>query len=408
MIKLYDTNALIDLYDKIFDEEFYVSRISLRELENIKNSKNKDEETKYRARKLSKRFQEQSYMYHTVCTEFDNDPHLGNDDKIIKAVKFLQDEGIDVVFMTNDACCYNLAKAEGLKVRSTGAESDDESYLGFRELNLTEEELSEFYSCKDAYMCKIHPEILQNEYFFIKAKDEVVDIYRRVGNEAKRVLYPIFNSEFFGDVKAKDIYQRIAMDSMMNNQITMIGGKPGSGKTFLALGYLFQELEKNHIDRIVIFCNPIVARHAAKLGYLPGTAREKILGSQVGNVLASKLGSMFAVEKLIEDGKIVLIPAGDARGYQVPEYSGVYILESQNLDIELMKLILQRIGENSKVIVDGDHLNSQVDLDAFAGVNNGMRKMSEVFKGDQCFGQVILQNIYRSHIADLAEKMGEK
>ena len=43
MIKLYDTNALIDLYDKIFDEEFYVSRISLRELENIKNSKNKDE-----------------------------------------------------------------------------------------------------------------------------------------------------------------------------------------------------------------------------------------------------------------------------------------------------------------------------------------------------------------------------
>ena len=159
MIKLYDTNALIDLYNKIFDEEFYVSRISLRELENIKNSKNKDEETKYRARKLSKMFQEQSYMYHTVCTEFDNDPHLGNDDKIIKAVKFLQDEGIDVVFMTNDACCYNLAKAEGLKVRSTGAESDDESYLGFRELNLTEEELSEFYSCKDAYMCKIHPEV---------------------------------------------------------------------------------------------------------------------------------------------------------------------------------------------------------------------------------------------------------
>ena len=62
MIKLYDTNALIDLYDKIFNEEFYVSRISLRELENIKNSKNKDEETKYRARKLSKMFQEQSYM----------------------------------------------------------------------------------------------------------------------------------------------------------------------------------------------------------------------------------------------------------------------------------------------------------------------------------------------------------
>ena len=403
MIKLYDTNALIDLYDKIFNEEFYVSRISLRELENIKNSKNKDEETKYRARKLSKMFQEQSYMYHTVCTEFDNDPHLGNDDKIIKAVKFLQDEGIDVVFMTNDACCYNLAKAEGLKVRSTGAESDDESYLGFRELNLTEEELSEFYSCKDAYMCKIHPEILQNEYFFIKAKDEVVDIYRRVGNEAKRVLYPVFSSEFFGDVKSKDIYQRIAMDSMMNNQITIVRGPAGSGKSWLCMSYLFSLLEKGKIDKIIIFCNTVAVKNAAKLGFYPGDKNEKLLDSQVGNFLSSKLGSRIMVEKMIQEEKLVLVPVADARGYDTTGMNaGVYIQEAQNLDRELMKLLLQRLGEDTICLIDGDD-TAQVDLDAYAGMNNGIKRAVEVFKGQDFFGTVQLQKVRRSRIAEVAD-----
>lgn len=403
MIKLYDTNALIDLYNKIFNEEFYVSRISLRELENIKNSKNKDEETKYRARKLSKMFQEQSYMYHTVCTEFDNDPHLGNDDKIIKAVKFLQDEGIDVVFMTNDACCYNLAKAEGLKVRSTGAESDDESYLGFRELNLTEEELSEFYSCKDAYMCKIHPEILQNEYFFIKAKDEVVDIYRRVGNEAKRVSYPVFNSEFFGDVKAKDIYQRIAMDSMMNNQITIVRGPAGSGKSWLCMSYLFSLLEKGKIDKIIIFCNTVAVKNAAKLGFYPGDKNEKLLDSQVGNFLSSKIGSRIMVEKMIQEEKLVLVPVADARGYDTTGMNaGVYIQEAQNLDRELMKLLLQRLGEDTICLIDGDD-TAQVDLDAYAGMNNGIKRAVEVFKGQDFFGTVQLQKVRRSRIAEVAD-----
>ena len=403
MIKLYDTNALIDLYNKIFNEEFYVSRISLRELENIKNSKNKDEETKYRARKLSKMFQEQSYMYHTVCTEFDNDPHLGNDDKIIKAVKFLQDEGIDVVFMTNDACCYNLAKAEGLKVRSTGAESDDESYLGFRELNLTEEELSEFYSCKDAYMCKIHPEILQNEYFFIKAKDEVVDIYRRVGNEAKRVLYPVFSSEFFGDVKSKDIYQRIAMDSMMNNQITIVRGPAGSGKSWLCMSYLFSLLEKGKIDKIIIFCNTVAVKNAAKLGFYPGDKNEKLLDSQVGNFLSSKLGSRIMVEKMIQEEKLVLVPVADARGYDTTGMNaGVYIQEAQNLDRELMKLLLQRLGEDTICLIDGDD-TAQVDLDAYAGMNNGIKRAVEVFKGQDFFGTVQLQKVRRSRIAEVAD-----
>lgn len=161
-------------------------------------------------------------------------------------------------------------------------------------------------------------------------------------------------------------------------------------------------MDKNIIDRIVVFCNPVVARGAAKLGFYPGTREEKLLGSSVGEVLSSKLGDSSEVIRLIESGRLTLIPVGDSRGYEVPPHSGVYIMESQNLDITLLKLLLQRISEDSIVIVDGDR-KTQTDMAMYAGENNGMKRMSKVFRGNELFGQVDLQNIYRSKIAELAD-----
>lgn len=136
----------------------------------------------------------------------------------------------------------------------------------------------------------------------------------------------------------------------------------------------------------------------------PGTVNEKLLSSQVGNVLSSKLGSMLEVEHLIDCEKLVLIPAGDARGYEVPAHSGVYIMESQNLTKDLIRMMLQRVGEDCKIIIDGDYAE-QVDMEVYSGANNGMMAASDVFKGTELYGQVELQNIHRSRIAALADKI---
>jgi phosphate starvation-inducible protein PhoH len=120
----------------------------------------------------------------------------------------------------------------------------------------------------------------------------------------------------------------------------MLCGKPGSGKTYLAFGYLFYALEKHLIDRIVVFCNPVVAKDAAKLGFYPGTKLEKLMESQVGAILSSKLGDSSEVERLVAENKLLLVPAGDARGYEVPANSGVYIMESQNLTCDLLRMLL--------------------------------------------------------------------
>jgi predicted ribonuclease YlaK len=83
----------------------------------------------------------------------------------------------------------------------------------------------------------------------------------------------------------------MASDSLMNNKITMIKGPAGAGKSLLSVGYLFYLLEKGKIDKIIIFCNTVATKNSARLGFYPGTRDEKLLDSQIGNFLSSKLGS---------------------------------------------------------------------------------------------------------------------
>lgn len=63
-----------------------------------------------------------------------------------------------------------------------------------------------------------------------------------------------------------------------------------------------------------------------------------------------------------------------------------------------MKLALQRIGDDSICIIDGD-CRTQVDDVSFSGVNNGMRRASKVFRGHDVYGEVELKHIHRSKIA---------
>jgi predicted ribonuclease YlaK len=100
-----------------------------------------------------------------------------------------------------------------------------------------------------------------------------------------------------------------------------------------------------------------------------------------------------------------LLPLSDVRGFDTSGMNaGIYISEAQNMDIELMKLTLQRIGDDSICIIDGD-FNAQVDSEEFAGNNNGMRRASKIFRGHDIYGEITLKNIYRSKIAQIAENM---
>ena len=107
----------------------------------------------------------------------------------------------------------------------------------------------------------------------------------------------------------------------------------------------------------------------------------------------------------MQEEKLVLLPLSDIRGYDTSGMrAGIYISEAQNLDIDLMKLTLQRIGEDGICIIDGD-CKTQVDDITFAGSNNGMKRVSQVYRGEDIYGEITLKNIHRSRIAQIAEKL---
>jgi predicted ribonuclease YlaK len=100
-----------------------------------------------------------------------------------------------------------------------------------------------------------------------------------MGDGYRAISYETFDSRHFGKIKPLDCYQTLVADSFTHNKITLIKGPAGSGKTLLALGFLFNQLEKQRIDKIIVFCNTVAAKNSAKLGFLPGTRDEKLLDS---------------------------------------------------------------------------------------------------------------------------------
>lgn len=409
----YDTCALLNELHHAFETEnnFFISNITLKELENIKTSDKKDAETKFRARRLIHLLDSNADKYTIILYKKEWDSYLtdylsdNNDSRIIiSAYKTQQEISEEIIFITADSCCKCLAATLNLTTKYL-TDEDKTDYTGFKEILLSDEELGNFYSVVNYNKENLY-DLNINEYLIIKNKNnEILDKYKWTEDGLKPIPYVTFDSKMFGKVKPKDVYQQLAMDSMKKNKLTMVRGSAGTGKSFLSFGYLFDCLEKGIIDKIIIFCNTVATSGSAKLGFYPGTRDEKLLDSQIGNLLASKLGDKVAVERLIEDGILILLPMSDIRGYDTTGMkAGIYISEAQNMDIELMRLALQRIGEDSICILDGDS-DAQVDLSIYAGNNNGMRRVSEIFRNDPVYGEVTLQNIHRSRIARLAQQL---
>ena len=413
--KFYDTCSLLLKANHLWDEDCHIvlSSITLEELEHIKTSINKDPDVKFAARKLIKELDEHYGEYSVVFWNnelmlelTDKSLPITNDSKIIICALNWFNKlqlGDQMTFITNDICCKQIAHLV-LQCDIESIAEDAYNYDGYKEIVMDDDEMAEFYSNPTTNIYELYI----NEYIIVKDKEgNIVDKLCWTGEGYRHLTYNNFKSDYFGTVKPMkdDVYQALAADSLENNKITLIKGPAGTGKTYLSLGFLLHKLERNKIDKIIVFCNTVATKNSAKLGFYPGTRDEKLLDSQIGNLLSSKLGGRIAVEQMIQKEELVLLPLSDIRGYDTSGMSaGIYISEAQNLDIELMKLTLQRIGEDSICIIDGD-CNAQVDDIHFAGSSNGMKRASQVFRGSDIYGEVTLKNIHRSRIARLAESM---
>ncbi len=151
-------------------------------------------------------------------------------------------------------------------------------------------------------------------------------------------------------------------------------GPAGTGKTYLAVALAVSMLKTGQIEKIILSRPAVEA--GERLGFLPGDLKEKI--DPYLRPLYDALNDMLSfteVLKKIENGMIEIAPLAFMRGRTL---SNAFIIldESQNTTSIQMKMFLTRLGENSRMIVNGDL--SQVDLPS--GTKSGLRESMNILK----------------------------
>ena len=163
--------------------------------------------------------------------------------------------------------------------------------------------------------------------------------------------------------KSKAIYpktknQEKLVRELQSKDIVFAIGPAGTGKTYLAVAYGVSLFVQGKINRLILSRPAVEA--GERLGFLPGDMKEKV--DPYLRPLYDSLYDLFDFEKIqrmIEIGDIEIAPLAFMRGRTLKN-SFAILDEAQNATDTQIKMFLTRIGENSKIVINGDP--SQIDL----------------------------------------------
>lgn len=187
-------------------------------------------------------------------------------------------------------------------------------------------------------------------------------------------------------IKPKTAGQKQYVDSIRRNLVTFGIGPAGTGKTYLAVALASYYLKNREVERIILTRPAVEA--GEKLGFLPGDLQEKI--DPYLRPLYDALADMFGFDqfqKMIARNIIEVAPLAYMRGRTLEE-SFIILDEAQNTTKEQMKMFLTRMGNHSRVVVNGDI--TQIDL--------GNRQLSGLTEAQQVLQHV--QGIGMVHFTD--------
>lgn len=187
--------------------------------------------------------------------------------------------------------------------------------------------------------------------------------------------------------KKRHIYPRSAtqaeyIKSMMDNELVFGLGPAGTGKTYLAVALAVSMMLEGKIDKIILSRPAVEA--GENLGFLPGDLKEKV--DPYLRPLYDALYEMLPaeqVDKKIAIGEIEIAPLAFMRGRTLAN-AFIILDEAQNTTPMQMKMFLTRLGENSRMVVNGDL--TQVDLPS--GVVSGLRDAMGILKNVSNIGSV--------------------
>lgn len=192
-------------------------------------------------------------------------------------------------------------------------------------------------------------------------------------------------------LKPRSENQKEYIRTVAENTITFCQGLAGSGKTHIAIGMALEYLLDQKVNRIVI-TRPVIEA-GEKIGYLPGTAEEKLhpyllpIIDEINHFI-----SMAQYASLKLNNKIEVVPLGLMRGRN---FHNCFIVadECQNASYEQLKMLLTRVGHESKLILTGDIGQSDLSrhlqggfihminaLDGVEGIGNCKLESSDIVR----------------------------
>lgn len=170
--------------------------------------------------------------------------------------------------------------------------------------------------------------------------------------------------------------QKNYIDSVNKSVITFCQGLAGSGKTHIAVGVALEYLLDSKVKKIII-TRPVLEA-GERIGYLPGTAEEKLhpyLLPIVDEILHFIPMAQYASLKL--NNKIEVVPLGLMRGRNFHD-SFIIADECQNASYDQLKMLLTRVGQRSKMILTGDVKQSDLSRHLQGGFNDLMNTLYDV------------------------------
>jgi len=226
-------------------------------------------------------------------------------------------------------------------------------------------------------------------------------VYRKNAEEDK------FLQSMSVNIKCKNENQKLVVESIKNNEITIVSGLPGTGKTYLACAEALKLIKTKPKYKKILLVKSVIQLPGEELGFLPGDLKDKLdpyMISFIDNF--EKIIGESLTNKLRELGLIQIQPLAFVRGRSI-DNTIIVVDEAQNISIQNMRTLMTRIGDNSKMVILGDVKQKDIKNPK----NSSLEVVIDKFEGIDGFGCVSLRNpddVVRNPVIKIIERIFEE
>lgn len=253
-----------------------------------------------------------------------------------------------------------------------------------------------------------------NEFIIFEYGEQKCPAFHKNGN-LKILKYKSNTKEVkaYSGIQGKNLEQKCALEILTDMSIPLVtlAGKAGTGKSFLALAAALQMINEDLYDKIVVM-KPLIAVGGKDIGALPGDKFDKIsawlgpIKDNIDQILGSKsLSANNKFEEMVREGIIEVEAMAFIQGRSIPR-SIIILDECENVSPREARMVIERCGKDSKVILLGDL--SQVENPYLDARSNGLAHAISGGKNNALVASVTLTKVERSELASVASDIFNK